>query len=91
MKGVDIVGLSIRVKEVKPIGDMLLNVTFENGVKKRYDVRQLIPQFPMYKALEDTALFNLVQVDCGGCSIAWNADIDISECELWENGESLPT
>lgn len=81
--------VSIRVKEVKPIGDMLLNVTFDNGIKKRYDIRQLIPQFPIYKELENASLFNLVSVDCGGCAIAWNSDIDISECELWENGETV--
>lgn len=89
-KGIEVVGLSIRVKEVNSIGVMLLNVTFENGIQKRYDVRQLLPQFPISKALEDAALFNLVQVDCGGCAITWNADIDISACELWENGEMLP-
>lgn len=77
-------GLSIRVKQVLPADDMNIIVTFENGVVKRYDTKQLIPQFPYYEKLENEAFFKLVHVDCGGCAVAWDEDIDISEVELWE-------
>lgn len=79
-------GLVIKVKKVHPIEDMLLSIEFENGVVKKYDVKQLIPQFPIFKKLENRALFNLVHVDCGGYAVAWNDEIDISEYELWEGG-----
>lgn len=79
-------GLSIRVTDVKPAKNMNLLVTFENGVKKLYDTKQLLPQFPYYDKLKDEAFFKLVRVDCGGCAVAWDADIDISEVELWEGG-----
>lgn len=82
-------GLSIRVKDVKPLDDMYLLVHFENGVSKRYDTKQLIEQFPVYKKLKDVSLFKMVQVDCGGSAVAWNEDIDISEVELWEGGEEI--
>ncbi len=80
--------LSIRVKDVKALDDFMLSVLFMNGVKKLYDVKQLFSQFPqMFAPLkENPALFKNVSVICGGCGIAWNEDIDISECELWENG-----
>ena len=78
--------LSIKVKSVKPLDDMNLFVEFENGINKKYDVKQLIPQFTIYEDLKYNDLFKQVHVDCGGCAIAWNNDIDISECELWENG-----
>lgn len=80
--------LSIRVKEVTPLNDMMLSVLFVNGVRKRYDVKQLFDDFgQMFLPLkENPALFKNVYVDCGGCGIAWNENIDISECELWENG-----
>ncbi len=80
--------LSIRVKEVKVLDNLMLSVLFVNGVKKLYDVKQLLPDFPqMFTPLIDNpALFKNVTVDCGGCGISWNADMDISECELWENG-----
>lgn len=80
--------LSIRVREVKALDDLMLSVLFVNGVRKRYDVKQLISEMgQMFAPLrDDPALFRTVTVDCGGCGIAWNADIDISECELWERG-----
>lgn len=79
-------GLSLRVTDVKPTENMNLLVTFENGIVKRYDTKQLLKQFPYYDKLTDEAFFKGVKVDCGGCSVAWDADIDISEVELWEGG-----
>ncbi len=83
--------LSIRVKEVKALDNLMLSVLFVNGVKKLYDVKQLFSEFPhMFTPLEENPeLFKHVTVDCGGCGISWNEDIDISECELWENGISV--
>lgn len=80
--------LSIRVKGVKALDDLMLSVLFVNGVTKLYDVKQLLPVFPqMLSPLkDDPVLFHNVLVDCGGFGISWNEDIDISECELWENG-----
>lgn len=82
-------GLSIRVKDVAPLENMCLLVHFENGIAKKYDIKQLLEQFPIYEKLKDEALFKLVQVDCGGCAVAWNEDIDISEVELWEGGTEI--
>ncbi|MGD9733953.1 MAG: DUF2442 domain-containing protein [Desulfamplus sp.] len=78
--------LSIKIKKVKPLDDMMLLVEFENGITKKYDVKQLIPQFPIYKQLRNKHLFDTVYVDCGGYAVSWNAEIDISEYELWEGG-----
>lgn len=75
---------SVKVKEVYPAEDLHLIVIFENGKVKDYDVKQLFEQFPDYKALRNPDLFNLVHVDCGGYAVAWNDELDISECELWE-------
>jgi hypothetical protein len=44
-------GISIKVSNVKPLDDLYLLVEFENGVSKHYDIKQLIPQFPVYKDL----------------------------------------
>lgn len=78
-------GLSIKVVNVVPATDMMLLVTFENGVVKRYDTKQLL-HFPHYDKLKDEAFFRLVKVECGGCAVGWDADVDISEVELWEGG-----
>lgn len=79
-------GLSIKVRNVKPLDDMMLLVEFENDIIKKYDVRQLYDEFPMYIELENNELFNHVHVDCGGYAIAWNDLLDIPEVELWEGG-----
>lgn len=80
--------LPVRVQEVKPLDDLTLSVLFVNGVRKLYDVKRLLPEYGgMFMPLQDNpALFKSVYVDCGGCGVAWNESIDISECELWENG-----
>ena len=76
---------TIKVKEVYPAEDLHLIVVFENDVVKDYDVKQLFSRFNDYKALQNPDIFNLVHVDCGGCCVAWNDELDISECELWES------
>ncbi len=80
--------LSVRVKEVKALDNLMLSVLFTNGVTKLYDVKQLLPEYNgMFLPLqENPALFKNVHVDCGGFGIAWNSEIDISEWELWDNG-----
>lgn len=82
--------LSIRVREVYPLENMKLKITFMNDVVKVYDVKQLCKKFEdmFTPIINNPALFQNVYVDCGGCGVAWNDEIDISECELWENGRT---
>lgn len=80
---------SVKIKNVYPKDNMFLLVEFENGIFKLYDMKQLIPQFEIYKELENPDIFNLAYVDCGGSGIAWTDEIDVSEVELWENGTEI--
>lgn len=80
---------SVKIKNVYPKDNMFLLVEFENDIFKLYDMKQLIPQFEIYKELENPDIFNLVYVDCGGCGVAWTDEIDVSEVELWENGTEI--
>jgi hypothetical protein len=76
-----------RVKEVKPLSDLILLVTFENTTVKRYDVKSLLNKFEAFRVFATSpALFNLVKVDQGGYGIVWNDELDISCNELWNNG-----
>ena len=83
--------MSIKIKSVYPTEDLNVIVFFENGVAKKYDVKPLVEKFVWFRDLEYPDLFAQVHVDCGGCGIAWNEDIDISECELWECGVPYST
>ena len=77
---------SIKIKKVTPQQNLVLLIEFNNGVHKEYNVDLLFNQFPEYRILEHKPLFYTVYVDCGGCSVAWTPDVDISEWELWDNG-----
>jgi len=77
-----------RIKTVAPLDNLRLHVVFENDVQKEYDCSQLLSRTP-FQSLQDAAFFGLVKVDTGGYGISWNADIDLSEFELWTNGKEL--
>lgn len=80
--------LSIKIKNVEPLENFILSVTFTNGIEKIYDLKNLFEKLPqMFKPIQDNpSLFKNVCVDSGGIGISWNENIDISEYELWENG-----
>lgn len=76
-----------KVKSVKPLPNYSLDVLFENGTSKEYDVKPLFHRWPVFQDLQQIqGLFHLVQVDSGGYGISWNDDIDLSCNELWDNG-----
>lgn len=70
--------------------DYQLIAEFENGEKRRYDVRPLFQKMEAFKELEtDSALFYKVTPVSIGSGIAWNERIDLASEEIWENGEYL--
>ena len=75
-----------KIKKVTPLDNMLLQVEFENGTIKNYDVKKLKERWQIFKDLENKTLFEHVKVDAGGYGIAWNSEIDLSCNEVWENG-----
>ena len=78
-----------KIKAVKSIGEARLLVTFDNGVEKIYDCDFLLSK-PQFQLLASPAFFDAVLVDPGGYGISWSDDIDLSEYELWTNGEIAP-
>lgn len=79
-----------KIKEVKPLSDLMLFITFENGVSKKYDVKPLLKKWESFKSLQNVeGLFNQVTVDTGGYGIVWNDYIDLSCDELYHNGEEV--
>ena len=68
------------------VDDYTLLVAFSNSETKRYTVHHLLDK-PMFTSLRDHAFFKNFKVEPGGYALSWNEDIDISEYELWKNGE----
>lgn len=75
-----------RLLSVEAGPSMTLVLTFQNGAVKKYDVAPLVDKWDSFKALQDSALFNVVRVDVGGYGVVWNDELDLSCEELWENG-----
>lgn len=73
------------VIKVTPKENLILEIEFNNGITKEYDCKQLLDE-EVYQDLLNPYLFEQVVVDCGGHAIAWNSEVDLTECELWDNG-----
>ena len=77
-----------KVKSVRPLANRHLLVDFTNGASKDYDCNQLI-HLPAFEILKNDSFFKQVKADAGGYGISWNADVDLSEYEIWTNGRDL--
>ena len=78
-----------RIQSATPEEGHILVVMFSNGKKKRYDVNRLTAH-EIFSPLKNPAFFGNVSVEPGGYAVSWNSEIDISEYELWKNGEEMP-
>ena len=78
--------MDYRLLSVKAIQNMTLLIVFQNGVEKTFDVRQMYPDYPQFKILEDDLeLFHQVSI-IGGDGVMWNDDLDIDAYGLWQDG-----
>ena len=77
-----------RVVSARAIDDHTLLIEFENSEHRRYDITPLLEK-DMFSPLRDPELFKSVKVDQGGYAVVWNNEIDLSEYELWQNGQPL--
>lgn len=91
--GADKLGVTMfnKVKDIVALPNLKLSVLFANGTTKMYDVAPLMDRFDAFKRLEDSHLFESVEVDAGGYGIVWDDDLDLSCDELWENGSIVST
>ena len=76
-----------KIKKVKALPNLKLQVLFIGGAVKIYDVKPLLKKWEPFKIFKKhPALFKKVKVDAGGYGIIWNEDLDLSCNELWHNG-----
>jgi hypothetical protein len=76
-----------KIEAVKALPGKRLMVHFVGGECKTYDCHPLLNQEP-FSALQNESLFRQVKVDVGGYGVSWSDSIDLSESELWLNGET---
>ena len=77
-----------KIKSVIAVSNNELHVVFENNIKKIYDCNPLFTE-EVFKPLLNHSIFKNVQVDQFGYGIIWNDQIDLSESELWLNGQEV--
>ena len=77
-----------KIQDIKILNEHLMLVEFSDGSKKRYDISPLLKK-DMFAPLRNFAFFKNCHIEPGGYAVVWNADIDISEYEIWRNGETV--
>ena len=70
------------------IDSRTLLIEFDNKEKKEYDITPLLKK-EMFFPLKNSAFFKAVKVDQGGYAVVWDSNIDLSEYELWSNGQPV--
>ena len=76
-----------RVKEVKPLADHQLQITFTNGEVGLYDCRPLL-DFGVFRELMNETYFR--QVRAGGGTVVWPHEQDICPDTLYLDSERQP-
>lgn len=75
-----------RPKTVEACPDHTLLIEFDNGERKRYDVKPLL-DFPVFKPLRDYPFFQAVHTD--GFCVYWNDEVDLCPDTVYEKGVPL--
>lgn len=65
---------NLAVKDVKPLDDYLLLLTFENGENRQFDLKPYL-DFGLFKELKDLNLFKSVRISFD--TIEWNNEVDL--------------
>ena len=70
--------------DVKPLKNYMLEIIFENGEKKKFDVKPYL-KFKLFEKLKDKNEFKKVKI--AGLSIEWENGADICPDELYNNSK----
>ena len=74
--------------DLKLLDGTAMEVTFQNGTVKRYDMRVLFPKYPQLRQLEDRDLFLSGKL-MGAYGVVWNDDLDIETETIYEDGKTV--
>ena len=77
-----------RAIELKLLEGTAMEVSFQDGMVKRYDISALFPKYPQLRALQDRELFLSGKL-VGAYGIVWNDELDIETETIYEDGETL--
>ncbi len=68
----------------------MLELTFQDGKVKQYNMSSLFSKYPQLRALEDRALFKSGRL-AGGYGVIWNDELDVDAETVYEDGKTVRT
>ena len=74
----------LRIIDVKYTGGYSLEVTFNDGIKKRVDLKPLLTG-PVFKALKDPEYFARVTLDPVSGTVVWPNGADLAPEALYDS------
>ena len=77
-----------KATELRFLEGTAMEVIFQDGKVKRYDMASLFGKYPQLQALKDRELFLSGQL-MGACGILWNDDLDIDTETIYEDGTTV--
>ena len=78
-----------RIASIQAMPDYMLSVSFDDGRRWLYDVKEDMG-LPGYSALRDVyGLFQQVQLDESRTCVYWNEDIDLPSHAIYEYGREI--
>lgn len=78
-----------RISSITPLPDYRLAVSFDDGKRVIYDVKEDM-HLPGYQQLRDiTGLFGQVQLDKSRTCVYWNDEIDLPSDTIYEYGQGV--
>ncbi len=78
-----------RISSITPLPDYRLAVSFDDGKRVIYDVKEDM-HLPGYQQLRDvTGLFGQVQLDKSRTCVYWNDEIDLPSDTIYEYGQRV--
>jgi hypothetical protein len=76
----------LAIKDVKPLHNYLLLLTFENGEKRQFDMKPYL-DFGIFKELNDVRLFKTVKIKFD--SIEWDNEADFDPEILYQKSKKI--
>ncbi len=78
-----------RIRGIEPLPDFLLSVSFDDGKRVVYDVKEDM-NLPGYDQLRNVCgLFQQVQLDASRTCVYWNDEIDLPSDAIYEYGKAI--
>ena len=79
-----------RIKNIEIADDYKLIVTFDDGIRVCYDVKEDIELIDDFKGLEQiSGLWQLAKLDSSRTCVYWNDRIDLASDTIYEYGRPL--